>query len=402
MKKKLVSCLMAAVLLMTGLTGCSPEAASDASNESVATEESTNTDANASTENTDSVESDVVAVANTYGAIPLEEIKIGEIQSYYINDGGWCQAVHTSIVNSMSDAGISEENLVTLECIEEDQASVESAFQSLVDEGCNVIIGASTGYGTFLADLALEYPEVVILQSGDNDSNFVGFQIKNQEGWFLAGYASALMSESNALGFAASMNEVSVRTAVNAYALGAAYANAEATVQVVWANSWYDVDIETQDALTLINSGIKYMGMDASSPAIPQTCEANGAFVVGSNVDMYETAPGAVLFSYVWNFSPMFNDIFTKVTEGTLELGTYYYQGGECSALSDFNDALVSEEVQAQVEDLRAKVNSGEVVIYSGNITDVDGNVLCEEGQTMDEALVQEQNFFVSNVKGAQ
>lgn len=302
----------------------------------------------------------------------------------------------------MEESGISEDQLVTLECINEDQASVESAFQSLVDEGCNVIIGGSTGYGSYLSDLADIYPEVVILQSGYKEDNLVGFQIKNQEGWFLAGYGSALMSDTDQLGFAASMNEVSVRTAVNAYALGAKYANENATVQVVWANSWYDIDIETQDALTLINAGIKYMGMDASSPAIPQTCEANGAFVVGSNIDMYETAPSAVLFSAMWNFAPIFNDAFSKISEGTLSLGEYYYEGGEASALSDFNNVLVSQDVQDQIIELRQKLNSGEVVIYSGELKDNQGNVILEEGQTMQEDEIQEQNFFVENVIGAQ
>ena len=74
---------------------------------------------------------------------------------------------------------------------------------------------------------------------------------------------------SNQLGFCASMDEASVRTAINAYALGAKYANPDAKVQVLWADSWYDLDVESQNAKTLIDNGIKYMGMEASSPAVP-------------------------------------------------------------------------------------------------------------------------------------
>lgn len=375
MKKKLIPILMTAVLAVASLAGCSPATTAQEDND---------------------------AKASTYEAIAKEEIKIGEIESYYINDGGWCQAVHTSVVNSMKESGLKEDQLVTLECIGEDQASVESAFQSLIEEGCNVIIGGSTGYGSYLSDLADANPEVVILQSGYKEDNLVGFQIKNQEGWFLAGYASALIADSDQLGFAASMNEVSVRTAINAYALGAKYANENAKVQVVWANSWYDIDVETQDALTLINAGIKYMGMDASSPAIPQTCEANNAFVVGSNVDMHETAPNAVLFSAMWNFTPILNDAFAKISEGTLSLGEYYYVGGEASALSDFNAALVPQEIQEKVLKLREAINKNEVVIYSGELKDNKGNTLVEAGQTMPEKEIQEQNFFVDNVIGAQ
>lgn len=377
MKKKIAALLVMAMVLAAALTACKPAT-------------------------TSSVASDETTKGNVFKTIKTSDIKIGEIQSYYINDGGWCQALHTSIVNSMKTAGIADNKLVTLECIEEEQSAVEAAFASLIDEGCNVIIGCSTGYGSYLTDLAEKNPNVVILQSGDKEDNMVGFQIKNQEGWFLAGYASALMAKSDELGFAASMNEVTVRTAINAYALGAKYANAKATVQVVWANSWYDVDVETQDALTLINAGIKYMGMDASSPAIPQTCQEKGAFVVGSNVDMHDTAPKAVLFSYVWNFSPMFDDMFKQINAGTLEKGKYYYQGGDCSSLSAFNNDLVPKDIQDKVTALREKMNSGDLVIYSGEIKDTKGNVLVKDGKTMDEKTIMAQNFFVSNVKGAQ
>ena len=80
---------------------------------------------------------------------------------------------------------------------------------------------------------------------------------------FLAGYASELLSKdaNPQLGYSASMDEFSVRTAINAYALGAKYANKDATVKVAWANSWYDIDKETQCAQSLIDAGIKYMGM---------------------------------------------------------------------------------------------------------------------------------------------
>ena len=68
----------------------------------------------------------------------------------------------------MEELGIPEENLITLENIDDtDQATVQAAAESLIDEGCTLIIGASTGYSSFLPEIAEMYPEVTFAQWGN-------------------------------------------------------------------------------------------------------------------------------------------------------------------------------------------------------------------------------------------
>lgn len=334
----------------------------------------------------------------------VSDLVIGELQYSVVEDGGWAQAMHEGLVKACENLGIDvSTNLLTMEEIsEEDPALIESAVEELVDNGANVIFGCSTGYASVLSELQEEFPEVVFAQqNNDVYDNIVEFQIRGYEGMFQAGYLCALMNEgSNELGFEASMDEGSVRTAINAYALGAKYANPDATVQVVWADSWYDLDIEGNNAKTLIDSGIKYMGMEASSPAVPQTCEENGAFCVGYNIDMQESAPGAVLTSFTWNWAPIFEDIMQKTADGSIDISANYYEGGECSKLADFNADLVPEDVQAKVMEVKEKIASGEINIYGGELKDDKGNVLVAEGETMSDEDILAQDFFVENVKG--
>lgn len=333
--------------------------------------------------------------------LDYSNIKIGEITSLVVNDDGWCQATHESLKASMKELGIPEDNLKVIENVAEDQVSVTNAYNALASEGVNLIIGASSGYATFLSDLAAQNPDIVVAQQGDKTPNLIGYQIRNYEGMFLAGYACALMSKNDTLGFAASMSEASVRAAINGYALGAKYANPNAKVQLVWANSWYDVDIETQSAKTLINQGIKYMGMESSSPAIPQTCESNGAYCIGYNVDKQALAPKSVLFSYIWNFAPIFTDIITSVANGTSNSDTYYYKGGDCAKISDFNQDLVPKDVQDKVLQAKADIASGKINIFGGELKDNQGNVLVPAGQTMSDEQINTQEFLVDNVIGS-
>lgn len=369
MMKKLVSALLAAAMIAVFLSGCSGNSADSAQKQG--------------------------------GAIDYSNIKIGEITSLVVNDGGWCQATHESLLAAMEGLGIPKENLIVIENVAEEQVAVKNAYDALAGEGVNLIIGASAGYATFLSDLAAENPNIVVAQQGDKVDNLVGYQIRNYEGMFLAGYTSALLSETDTLGFAASMSEASVRSAINGYALGAKYANPNAKVQLVWANSWYDVDIETQSAKALINQGIKYMGMEASSPAIPQTCEANGAYCIGYNVDMQALAPKSVLLSYVWNFTPIFKNIITSVVDGTANSDTYYYEGGDCAKITDFNGDLVPKEVQDKVQQAKADIASGKIKIFGGELKDNQGNVLVAAGEVMSDEQVNAQEFLVDNVIGS-
>jgi basic membrane lipoprotein Med (substrate-binding protein (PBP1-ABC) superfamily) len=143
------------------------------------------------------------------------------------------------------------------------------------------------------------------------------------------------------------------------------------------------------------------MGMEASSPAIPQTCEAKGAFCIGYNVDMEQLAPKSVLLSYVWNFAPIFKNIITSVVDGTASADKYYYEGGECAKISAFNDALVPKDVQAKVLQAKADIASGKVKIFAGELKDNQGNVLVAKGETMKDEQINTQEFLVDNVIGS-
>ena len=143
------------------------------------------------------------------------------------------------------------------------------------------------------------------------------------------------------------------------------------------------------------------MGIEASSPAIPQTCEEKGAFCVGYNVDMEATAPGAVITSFIWNWEPIFSKIFASVVDGTVSKDDAYYEGGAASALAPFNEDLVSAEVIEKVNAVKEQIANGEIVIYGEGLKDVNGNVLVEEGVMSDE-MINLQDFFVENVKGSE
>lgn len=396
MKKKIVSILLIAVLAVAGLCACGAPEGGQSQQAGSAQEETGSEPTQTAAVNM--ISQDLMGSAPAEGA-DFSQMKIGEIEYNTIDDGGWSQAIHTGILNAMTELGIPEENLIYLDQIEEEQAAVQEAAEQLIDQGCTLIIGGSTGYAAFLPEIAAAHPEVKIAQWGSKTDNLMGYEIRSYEGMFLAGYACELMSqnENPQLGFSASYNEFSVRTAINAYALGAKYANPEATVQVACADSWYDPDKEKQCAKSLIDKNIKYMGMEASTPSIPETCEENNAYVVGYHIDMAPLAPEAVLVSFTWNFAPIFKQMMISVNDGSATTNDFYYWGGECSKLTDFA-SFVPDDVKAAVEELKGKIESGEVNVYGGALKDNQGNELVKEGEVMDDDMIIGQEFFVEGV----
>lgn len=356
----------------------------------------------------DTTANDTVEVSGEEGeavtAGGMENVKIGAIVNVVKNDGGWCQAQYEGLTAAIDNLGLdAETQFIFLENIAEEQASVQAAVDQLVMEGCNIIFGASTGYAPILSELAPSYPDVMFAQVGDKMDNIVGYQIRDYEAMYLCGYIMGLLSDSDELGYSAGMSEASVRRGINAFALGAKAARENATVQVMWANSWYDIAAETECANTLINMGIKYIGINASSPAIPEACQAAGVFCTGYHMDIQERAPQAVTTSFVWNWAPIMEDIITRFAEGTLTADEYYFWGSDkdCAKIAPINTAIVTDqEVIDKVNEMQTKITNGEVQIYGGELKDNEGNVLVNEGEVMPDEEILSQQFLVENVIG--
>ncbi len=332
----------------------------------------------------------------------VTELKIGAITTFVKEDGGWCQAQYKGIVNAMANLGIPEDNLIFVENTAEEVTAVTAAIDALATEGVDIIMGASTGYAPILSDLASEYPDITFTQVGDKADNLICYQIRDYQAMFLLGATAALVSENNLLGYSAGMSEASVRRGINSFAIGADYVEPGSEVQLVWANSWYDVDKETQCAQSLIDLGITSIGINASSPAIPQTCQENGVYCTGYHQDMYDYAPDAVMVSFIWNWAPIFESVFTSVADGTATYDDYYFWGAEkdCATISAFNDEIVPADVQAQVLELRDMIIAGDIEVFGGELMDNEGNVLVADGEVMSDSDISAQKFLVGNVIG--
>ena len=399
-KMRFISLVVALVLIISSLAACSKPA-------SETKETKAETTAETKAETSAETKAEGETTASSGGALGIEGLKVGAITTLTKDDGGWCQAQYVGITDAMKNLGMSDDQLIFAEEIAEEGSDSKSMVEQLIADGCNIIIGASSGYKDMIASVAPDHPDILFMQfNGVVLDNAIGYAVRDYQSMFLMGYLAALkdldIGGTGNLGYSAGQPEASVVRGINAFALGAKYANPDAKVTVQWANSWYDPAAETECAKTLIQSGVKVMGINASSPAIAQANGEAGTFCTGYHQDMKEYAPGAVLSSHIWNWGPIFTDAFQKFADTGKPEGSYmlYGQDKGCPTIAPINMDIVSQEIADKVLDLQEKIKSGEFECLAGEIKDNEGNVIVPEGEVMSDEKMMDMGMLVENVNG--
>lgn len=390
--KKLIALLLVLAMVACMFVGCG---SSDAeTTEEAATEE-------AATEEAATEEAATEEAAAT-GEVDYSSMKIGMLLNNTVTDGGWNQAMAESLVRSAEELGLSEDQYIIIESIPDGGAEADSTIVQLVDEGCNLIIGASSGFTVNVNAAASQYPDVYFTQfEGTSADNYCSFTCWDIDAIFMCGYAAALMSEVNELGFVAAQPQASVVRAINAWAAGAKAANPDATVQVAWVNSWYDPAGDKECANSLLQTGIQCLGYHGSTTAVCQAAEEAGGYATGFHIDMHDYAPGAVLTSFCWNWTPVFNEIITQIASNTWSSDLKVKNMAEGAAtIAPWNTDIMPEEVIAQCDEMYNAIVSGEYVVLAGPVSDNQGNELKAEGETFTVDEMVNCYWLLDNVIG--
>lgn len=364
MFKKLVTVMMASLLF---LAGCSSAPATDDS----ANEQSGDTPA----------------------------VKVGFIYSGPIGDEGYIYA------HDLGRQAVEQELNVETVYIESvaENADCEKAIRDLIDQGCNVIVSTSFGYMDYTLKMAKEFPEIKFLHASgysmaDNMTNYFG---RMYEARYVTGVAAGLNTTSNKIGYVAAMPIPEVVRHINAFTLGVKSVNPEATVEVIWTNTWYDPSLEKTAAIELINKDCDVMAQHQNSTAVQLAAEEKGVKCIGFNSATPNVAPNSYLTAAVWNFAPYYVSQVQKVIDGTWTAESYWGHMSEGIVDVDTVTANATEGTAEAVKAAYDGVVSGEIDIFAGEIKDNKGEVKVEAGKSMTDEELQSFDWFVDGVIGS-
>ena len=277
--------------------------------------------------------------------------------------------------------------------IPEGQECYEAAMD-LVDEGCNIVFADSFGHEDYMIQAAMECPDVEFCHATGTRAHTEGLANYHNafasiyEGRFLAGIAAGLKlqeminngditADQAKIGYVGAFTYAEVISGYTSFFLGVRHVVPEATMEVTFTGSWYDLSLEAEGAQKLIDDGCVLISQHADSLGAPSTCEAAGIPNVSYNGSTIEAGPNTFIVSSRINWEPYFEYIIGQVQKGeaidadwtgTIETGSV--------ELTDVNEAVAAEGTAAVLESVKESFASGDLHVFDTDTFTVGGEKL--------------------------
>jgi basic membrane protein A len=317
------------------------------------------------------------------------------------NDGGWTQAHDEGRLAVQEHFGDAVETTYKENVPEGPQ--VLQVVEDLIADGNTVIFGTSYGFQDAFVEAAAAHPDVCFefatgYKSGPNLSQFYGAA---EDTDFLAGMAAGAASASGKLGYLASFPIPEVVRGANAWTMGARMMNPEATVNVVWLNTWFDPPAERKAAEALIAEGMDVLGQKGiDSPATGDAAKAAGIPWAGYNTDQSANYGDVWLTATSYHWDVYHIPRIQAILDGVWVAGNYYGNLADgFVTLAPYGD-LVAEETRAAIDAALEELAAAPGSQFTGPIMDNQGNEVLADGVAHTFGELMSMAYLIEGIVG--
>lgn len=309
------------------------------------------------------------------------------------------------------------------------EADVEATVDQLVADGCNVIFGTSFGFGDGLLGAAERYPDVIFGHATgvERAPNLLTYMADFYQVFYVNGLVAGALSQSGKVGYIGAFPIPEVKRHINAFALGVAAVNPEATVMVRWIYNWFDPAGAKEATEALIADGADVFAYTEDTPTVAQTAAQRGFPSFSHYASMLPYAPDTIASGQLVHWGALTTEILGRVIDGTytadnledvdlfwllaegaVEVGaepgmvvnpTYTEALAARSVTTpDLGAVSVLELVERRIEQMSASPVAFDP--FSGPLSDRKGNVRYQEGQTASVEELLGMQWAAPNVEG--
>ena len=266
--------------------------------------------------------------------------------------------------------------------------AVESPVMELCEAGCSIIFTTSFGYGEVVKEIAAQYPEITFCQAtcanaDEETANYHTYMGAIYEGRYVAGIVAGMkLAEMGVvapkIGYVAAFPYAEVISGYTAFLLGVRSIVADATMDVMYANTWGDYDTEKTMATALIESGCCLISQHSDTEGPAEACEdalKNGKEVncIAYNQDMTDVAPNTCLISSRINWNPYEVAAVEAVMNGEkLPVDAWAGFDEGWVAMTELNAAIAAEGTQAAIDAAIEGFKKHEINVFVGDYTGTD------------------------------
>lgn len=334
------------------------------------------------------------------GVHAADPIKVGFVYVGPVSDHGWTYR-HDLGRQAIEEALGDQVETTFVESVAEG-ADAERVIRKLASSDHDLIFTTSFGFMNPTVKVAKDFPDVRFehatgYKRADNVSTYAA---RFYEGRAVIGTMAGMMTKTNTIGYIASFPIPEVVRGINAFTIAMRKVNPEATVKVVWVNTWYDPGKEADAAKALIDQGADIITQHTDSPAPLQVAEERGVFAFGQASDMAAFAPESQLTSIIDDWDAYYVQRAQAVLDGTWEsMDTWGGIDTGMVAFPEYSDS-VPAEVRAAADEVKQGIVDGSLHAFQGPINNQAGEEVLAEGEVYDDNTLLGMNFYVEGVQG--
>ena len=252
-------------------------------------------------------------------------------------------------------------------------AQREQALRRFAEAGNNPIVMAGFSFANALTTVAADYPDTkfVIIDMVVDAPNVRSVVFNEHEGSYLVGMLAAMASTTGTVGFIGGMDIPLIRKFACGYAQGVLAVNPDATVISNMTGTtpaaWNDPVKGAELTLAQISQGadVVYAAAGGTGVGVLQTAADSNILSIGVDANQNYLHPGQVLTSMMKRVDNAVYDAFTAgadVETGINVMGVA--NQGVGYALDEFNQPLITAEMQTAVDAAAAGIADGSIMVH--------------------------------------
>ena len=204
----------------------------------------------------------------------------------------------------------------------------------------NLVIAHGSQFGSVVEELAQEFPEVSFAWGTDENTfglgNVFAYTAAADQGGFVNGVVAGLMTQSGVIGVVGPIEVGDAKLYVDGFVDGVGASNMDATVNVVYIQSFSDVPLATEAAETHIANGADILtGTAQMVVGAIAVGSDNGARWFGTQSSQADLAGDSAVAFQIYKWEVILADMIAHIQSGVL--------GGESYVLTLANGGLVME-----------------------------------------------------------
>lgn len=287
------------------------------------------------------------------------KVKVAMVLPGLKTDEAFNQYTYEGMMRAAKDLDL--EAAYVEEVAQDEQIEVIRQF---AQQGYDIIIGQGGQFGEALQTVAKEFPDQDFIFSVATDTggvpNVTAVTVSYSHAGYMAGVMAGRTTKTNKVAMVTGEWYDPHRQFEASYKAGVASSGKDIEVKAVAAGSWSDVNKAREASLALIADGVDVLVplLDAAYVGVVSAAQdSDGVWIVGSVIDMAETAPEVVVGSVVFDW----NELGYNEAAGSFVDGKTHIMGMAEGGISPVINDLLSDEGKAAAEEAIAGLKSGDL-----------------------------------------